>query len=88
LSHPKLQVARKVFGAAKIAPSALHGTPVGKIANSPKYRAVMAKGTGASGRKVWDHPRRAEFTRLIVRFRYLEMLEGLHGGKWAALSQG
>jgi hypothetical protein len=48
----------------------------------------MANGARASGRKVWDDPRRAEFTRLIVRFRYLEMLEGLHGGKWAALSLG
>jgi hypothetical protein len=35
-------------------------------------RAVVAGGAGASGRKVEDHPRRAEF-------RYLEMLEGPHG---------
>jgi hypothetical protein len=39
----------------------------------------MANGAGTSGSKVWGHPRRAEFTRLIVRFRYLEMLGGSAG---------
>jgi hypothetical protein len=36
----------------------------------------LRQGQGASGRKVWDHPRRAEFTHSILRFRYLEMSAG------------